>query len=129
MITTHRHRHWQQELKGQKLPGLNKIGHMKRKKKKKMMRWSFFSKRLFLRDWEGVRELTFGMTHSPSPDVQIDFSDLFMSVSEENMLYSLMKYPVALDKRVKTVQCQCKQLFLPWYFRNHFKKRIHKNTI
>lgn len=82
----------------------------------------FFLKRLFLRDWGGDRELTFDVTHSPSPDVQIDFSDLFMSVSGENMLYLLTKYPAALDKKAKTVQWQCKQLFLPSYFRNHFLK-------
>lgn len=75
----------------------------------------FFFKYLFLRDWEGDRELTFGGTHSQFPDVQIDFSDLFMSMSGEDMLYSLMKYP--LDKKVKTVQCQCEQLFLTWCFR------------
>jgi len=86
----------------------------------------FFSfKHLFQRDWEGDRELTFGMTRSQFPDVQNDFSHLFMSLSGENMLYSLMKYLAALDKKVKTVKCQWNQLFLPWYFRNHLNKNKH----
>jgi len=55
---------------------------------------------------ERATELTFGMTRSQFPDVQNDFSHLFMSLSGENMLYSLMKYIAALDKKVKTVKCQ-----------------------
>lgn len=47
--------------------------------------------------------MTFGVTHT-SPDVQIDFPDLFMSVLEENMLRSLMQYPAALFKKVETAQ-------------------------
>ncbi len=105
------HRYWQQKHKGQKLPVIEKNICVKEKRKRWWKDSLFFLMRLFLRDWGGDRELTFGVTHSPSPDVQIDFSDLFMSVSGENMLYLLTKYPAALDKKAKTVQWQCKQLF------------------
>lgn len=82
---------WQRDPKGQNLPGFDKNGDDE---------VDGLSQRLFPRNEDGDKELTFGVTHSS----RIDFSHLFMWVLGENTLRSLMQYPAALVKKVKTAQ-------------------------